>query len=84
MAGLDALVIGGVGHDDAGAGLGIEVLLREDGGAFGLGLLEMPQEQRGVGHVEIPARIFLLGLAEHVAIGERDGRVGSLNGISMT
>jgi hypothetical protein len=52
--------------------------------AFGLGILEMAQQHLGVGHVEIVARVFLLGLAEDVAVAQRDGASGSLNGMSIT
>ena len=42
----------------------------EDAGAFALGVLEMPVQDRGVGELEIVAGIFLLGLQEDVAIGD--------------
>ena len=38
--------------------------------AFLLGVAEMIEQQAGVGVLEIVARIFLLGLKEHVAIGD--------------
>ena len=80
MAGLDALVIGRVGHDDAPAGFRVLGRGGQDRVAFGLGLLEMAQEQRGVGHVEIEAGIFLFGLAEHVPVAQRDRRIGVVEG----
>ena len=36
----------------------------QDALAFGLGVLEVLQERVGIGHVEIPAAVFLFGLAE--------------------
>ena len=44
----------------------------EDAGAFGLGVLEVAEQHVGVGDVEVPARVLGLGLAEDVAVGERD------------
>lgn len=75
VAGLDRLIIGGVRHDDALAGFGIVVRLVKDRLALGFGLFEMAQQHLGVGHVEIPARVFFFGLLEHVAIGQRDRRL---------
>ena len=75
MARLDALVIGRVRHHDALAGLGVGGRLRQDRLAFGLGLFEMPQQDFGIGHVKIPPAVFLLGLAEHIAIGQRNRRL---------
>ena len=40
--------------------------------AFGLGILEMLQKHLGIGLIEVPAAVFLFGLAEHIAIGQRD------------
>ena len=68
MAGLDALVIGGMDHDDALAGLGIYVRMAQDRGAFRLGLFEVAQQDLGVGGVKVPARVFLFGLLENVAV----------------
>ena len=49
---------------------------REDAAALGLGVLEVAEQHVGVGDVEVPAGVFGLGLAEDVAVGERDRRVG--------
>ena len=38
--------------------------------------VEVAQQHVGVGDVEVPAGVFRLGLAEDVAVGERDRRVG--------
>ena len=67
-------------HDDLPAGFRIHLGLGEDAPAFVLGLLEMAQQHVRIGHVEIVARIFLLRLAEHVAIRERDRGIGGVEG----
>ena len=71
MAGLDALVIGGMRHDNdaprlVGLGGG------QDAVAFGFGIPEMLEQHVGIGLIEVPAAVFLFGLAEHIAIAQRD------------
>ncbi|OIQ65402.1 hypothetical protein GALL_530390 [mine drainage metagenome] len=48
----------------------------QDTVTFSLGIDEMLKQHCRVGLIEVPARIFLLGLAEDVAIGQRDRAVG--------
>ena len=80
MAGLDALVIGGMDHHDPPPRPRIDRGRREKPRAFALGGLEMAQEHRGIGAVEVVARILLLGLAEDVAITQRNGRLRIVEG----
>jgi hypothetical protein len=66
VARLDALVVGGQRHQ---APL-VRLALVQQRAAFALGVLEVTEQQLGVGEFEIEARIFLLGLEEHVAVGD--------------
>ena len=74
VARLDALVVGRQRHQMALAALA----LGEQRPAFGLGVVEVAQQRRGVGVLEIEARIFLLGLQEHVAVGDLVGAVAAV------
>jgi hypothetical protein len=80
VRGLDALVVGRVRHDDALAGPRVVVGEVQEPAALGLRVLEVAQEALGVGRVEVVARVLLLRLPEHVAIGEGDRRLGVVEG----
>ena len=71
MAGLDALVVGRQHHPVQRPRL---VFGRRAGGeqrpALVLGVLEVPEQHRGVGMLEIVPGIFLLGLQEDLAIAD--------------
>ena len=75
MAGLDALIIGRMRHDNPLAGFRIHMRLLENAVALFFGVFKMVQQGLGVGNVEIPARIFLFGLTEHVTIRQRYYRI---------
>src|SRR3990170_522972 len=66
MRGLDRLVVGRQHHHMALAVLAPG----EQRPAFGFGVAEMVEQEVGVGVLEIEARVFLLSLQEHVAIGD--------------
>ena len=74
MAGLDALVIGGMRHDNEASRL-VGLGGGQDAVAFGFGILEMLEQHVGIGLIEVPAAVFLFGLAEHIAIAQRDRRL---------
>ena len=80
MARLDALVIGGMGHDDALAAVRIERVERQQALALGLGLCKVSEQLFRIGAVKVVAAVFFLGLAEDIAVFQRNGAVGIVEG----
>ena len=67
-------------HHDALPGFRIDFLGGKDALAFGFGVFEMAEQDLRVGHVKVPARVFLFRLLEDVAVFQRDRRVGRVEG----
>ena len=61
-----------MGHDDVFAGFRVDVILGQDFFALGLGFFELFEKHVGVGDVKVPTRVFLFGLAENIAVTQRN------------
>ena len=59
-------------HDDAPGRFWVNWLESQQALAFTFRILEVLEQHLGIGGVEVVAGVFFLGLAEDIAIGQRD------------